>query len=348
MRNRTMSYGTAAMFSLGISLVMHLMFMIMSLYGRDVMIPPERQQDLPMFHWTHIIVSFVSNFILTFVLYVVNFKVLKMRYKDSTKLALVIATSLVVAVALSYLLTKADMALYNPWKNPVKAIKGGIARDLFLAIIVIFSSQLLYLNQRRNQMAVEFEALKSENVMTKYQVLKNQMDPHFLFNSLNTLNSMIAVDPAKAQEYVQQLSSVLRYTLHSQEVNTLDEELKFTEAYCSLMQIRYGDSLNFVVEIDPRYMQCKIIPLSIQAMVENAIKHNVVSNKYPLTVTIRTVGDEPAIIVSNPIQPKKETPVGSGIGLANLSERVRLKWQKELEIDNSGGAFTVKIPLIMP
>lgn len=347
---RQMSYGTAALFALAISLTMHLLFAIMSLYGRDALMPdgPQGRDIVNAFNGMRLLASFVQTFAVTFVIYLLNFRILKSNRNDRVKLVCIILCTFGATIFLSWLSSSAQMSIFGSPHNPAKMIRGGIVRDLFLSVIVVFSSQLVYLGQRRQQMALEYEALKAENMLTRFEALKNQVDPHFLFNSLNTLNSMIRLDPEKAQEYVQKLSSVFRYTLQSPESTTLEEELRFTEAYCSLMQIRYGESLAFAMRIDARLLQYRIIPLSIQTMVENAVKHNVVSNKYPLTVTIATTDDGPAVSVSNPIQPKKEAETGAGIGLANIAERYRLKWKSEIVVDATGGFFTVTIPLIKP
>jgi LytS/YehU family sensor histidine kinase len=180
---------------------------------------------------------------------------------------------------------------------------------------------------------------------TRYEALKNQVDPHFLFNSLNTLNALIKIDADKAQQYVQQLSYVFRYTLQNREIISLEEELKFTHAYCHLMQIRYGDSLRFEYQVDSRFNNYTIIPLSLQTLVENAIKHNVVSAKQPLTISFATSG-KGTVSVSNPIQLKKESETGEGIGLANLSERYRLMWQQGIVISQNDGIFRVEIVLL--
>jgi LytS/YehU family sensor histidine kinase len=187
--------------------------------------------------------------------------------------------------------------------------------------------------------------LQAEYMKTRFMALKNQVDPHFLFNSLNTLSSLIKTDTDKAQEYVQQLSYVFRYTLQNKEINTLEEELKFTLAYCHLMQIRYGDNLQIIQKVDTAYFTRSIVPLSLQTLVENAIKHNVVSNKQPLSITFSTSENE-TIAVSNPVQPKKDAESGESIGLSNLAERYRLLWNREIAIRNDGNVFEVEIPLI--
>lgn len=197
-------------------------------------------------------------------------------------------------------------------------------------------------------MELENKSLLSENMQTQYDVLKNQVNPHFLFNTLNTLNSLIKIDANKAQEYVQELSTVFRYTLQTAETVTLAEEMRFTHSFCNLMLMRYGENLQFEERIDPVYNDYLVLPMSIQPLIENAIKHNVISNRYPLLIYISTEKENDTLTVSNLIQEKREQSEGEGIGLSNLTERYRLKWQKTITINNMNNMFTVTIPLIEP
>jgi LytS/YehU family sensor histidine kinase len=213
-----------------------------------------------------------------------------------------------------------------------------------IALIVIISSQLIYITQKQQKTSLENESLHAGYMRSRYEALKNQVDPHFLFNSLNTLNSLIKIDADKAQEYVQQLSYVFRYTLQNAEIISLSEELKFTKAYCHLMKIRYGANLNFEYDIDEKLYDYLIIPLSLQTLVENAIKHNVASNKQPLKVKIEGEGE--SIKVSNPIQLKKEVESGERIGLANLAERYKLMWKTEIITVKTANMFEVIVPLM--
>jgi LytS/YehU family sensor histidine kinase len=223
-------------------------------------------------------------------------------------------------------------------------MRGELFRNYMVALIVIISSQLIYITQKQQKTSLENESLRAEYMRSRYEALKNQVDPHFLFNSLNTLNSLIKVDANKAQEYVQQLSYVFRYTLQNAEVISLNEELKFTKAYCHLMKIRYGNSLDFEYNIDEKLYDYLIVPLSLQTLVENAIKHNVVSNKQPLKVKIEGAGE--SIKVSNPVQLKKEVESSERIGLANLAERYKLMWKKEIITVRTDNAFEVTVPLM--
>lgn len=224
-------------------------------------------------------------------------------------------------------------------------IRDSLIRDLTLTLVVLLVVQLLRSQDNQKKIAVENESLRSQNILTRFEALKSQLDPHFLFNSLNTLQSLITLDTEKAENYLQQLSSVLRHTLQNKEVLSLEEEMKCVYAYCEMMHVRYGENLKFEFKIDEKYNNYSVLPLSLQSLIENSVKHNVISSKQPLVVTIAT-GDD-SVSVSNPIQAKATTEESNGIGLANLSERYRLKWNKEVEITNDGSTFCVKLPLVI-
>lgn len=352
MKQDTLTYRTAAIISAGIAFLMHAFFLIFFIFGRSVFLPenphspPDRPE--PTFEPYRMVISFISVFIFCFVLYVLNFKILEAEIKKHRVLIIILA-SVAVTIVLTILLTHIQMFLVD-FRHPDhygRILMGGLMKDMFLALIVIFTSQILYLSYKKQQIALENERLQAENIQSRYETLKNQVDPHFLFNTLNTLNSMIKFDPDKAQEYVQKMSSVFRYTLQNKEEISLEEELKFTRDYCLLMQIRYGESLEFKFDIDPKYSLYHIIPLSIQTLVENAIKHNVITKKQPLTVTIATE-DDATLSVSNPLQEKKVSESGEGIGLANLTERYHLRFQRDIELSCNDDIFRVIIPLIQP
>ncbi len=340
-----LTYRTAFFLALIISLLLNVLFLIMFLYGRNAVIPGEGDHPRPVLSMQSMLMHFIFNFLTAFVLYVLNFKLLKINLKPKVRLALIIISTFAAALLLSYMFSSIQIHCSDFEPRPKPVIRGGIVRDFFISVIVMLTSQLMYISDKQQQTALENKTLLSENMRTRYKALKNQVDPHFLFNSLNTLNSLIKVDTDKAQEYVQQLSYVFRYTLQTQEVISLEEEMKFTRAYCNLMQIRYGDSLQLEYRLDERYDAYRIIPLSLQTLVENAIKHNIVSQKQPLTITFTTHADD-SISISNPIQLKKEAEDGEGIGLTNLAERYRLMWQREITIKQENGIFEVVIPLM--
>ena len=219
-----------------------------------------------------------------------------------------------------------------------------LAYAIIISAMTILLSFLLYIIGEREKTIVENQKLLLENMNARYETLKSQINPHFLFNSLNTLNGLIGVDNFRAKEFVHQLSFVFRYSIQNREITTLDDELLCIEAFCNLMKIRY-ESLSIEYRIDERYRPRLIIPLSLQMLVENAVKHNTISKRYPLTIIIETT-DNSMVRVWNKIQPKNEDSSGEGIGLANMTERYKMLYQKEVIISNSNGIFSVEIPLI--
>lgn len=218
-------------------------------------------------------------------------------------------------------------------------------RDLIIAGIIAGTNYMIYLIQRQQSIVVENEELRTESVRHQYESLKSQLNPHMLFNSLNTLQSLIRESPDKALNYTQELSRVLRYTLQASEMQSvsLAEEIEFAEAYIYLMKMRYEENLVFRVDIDKSLLGYQLPVLSVQLLIENAIKHNEISNRNPLTISIRTEGQ--TLMVCNRIQTKRQPTAGQGIGLENLAKRYRLLWQKDIRITVEENRFCVGLPL---
>ena len=195
-------------------------------------------------------------------------------------------------------------------------------------------------------MLLENEQLRSENLVNQYEALKSQLNPHMLFNSLNTLYSLIRESPEKAQNYLQELSRVMRYTLHDNLSHTvsLNEEMSFVRSYIYLLQMRYEDNLNFDIDLPQELMRRQVPPMAVQMLVENAVKHNEISNRNPLTIRIHAEGN--ALCVSNRIQPKLTDSSSTCIGLANLSKRYRLLFGQDITIEENEKDFKVTLPLI--
>ena len=219
-------------------------------------------------------------------------------------------------------------------------------RDGLISIIVTGSCYLMYLNRKSRRMLVENQMLRTANLVNQYESLKSQLNPHMLFNSLNTLNSLIRETPGKAQDYLQELSKVLRYSLQENDSHrvTLEEEMNFVRSYMYLLQMRFEENLVFEVEVAPEALSKTLPPVSVQLLVENAVKHNEISNRHPLHIRIRT--DKDSLSVSNPIQPKLTASSGTHIGLSNLSKRYQLLFGREIEVKEEKNHFIVILPLI--
>lgn len=192
--------------------------------------------------------------------------------------------------------------------------------------------------------AVQQEKLKREQLALQYETLKGQVSPHFLFNNLNSLTSLISSNPEKAIDFVKKLSEVYRYVLDQkdQELVTLDTELKFLESYIFLQKIRFESNLD--VEIDISSMNYKVIPLSVQMLVENAIKHNEISDKKPLQIRIFS-SDDQYLTVENQLQ-KKSGSEGNGTGIQNISDQYGFFTDKKVLISFNSEKFRISIPLL--
>lgn len=219
-------------------------------------------------------------------------------------------------------------------------------RDFVIALIVVGSSYIIFLIRHNQRIQADYQALQAESLINKYEALKNQLNPHMMFNSLNTLQSLIPDSPSKAQDYVQELSHVLRYTLQENQNQsvTVREEMEFVQSFIFLLKMRYEDNLIFNVRIDRAYEDRLTPPMAIQLLIENAVKHNEISNRNPLSINIETTEDH--LIVSNRIQPKRTPYNGLGIGLSNLDKRYQLMFRKEIDIKKDNQFFSVAIPLI--
>ena len=218
-------------------------------------------------------------------------------------------------------------------------------RDFIITCTVSGSCYISYLIRRQQEVVIENQQLQAENILNQYEALKNQLNPHMLFNSLNTLRSLVREDQDKAQEYIQELSRVLRYTLQGNDSKSVcvKDEIEFVSAYIFLLKMRFEDNLSFDICIDNKYANYYLPPMAVQMLIENAVKHNEISDRHPLNIRIYTEGEE--LIVTNPVQPKLTVTTGTGIGLANLAKRYYLLYKREIQISENE-QFTIRIPLI--
>lgn len=219
--------------------------------------------------------------------------------------------------------------------------------SLILTYLVIAVYESTYFFGKWKATLVHAEELKRESVEAQFESLKNQVNPHFLFNSLNTLTALIEENPSLAVRYVNQLSQVYRYVLQSREkeVTNLKTELEFTTSYIFLLQKRFEQNLNFIVTIEEKYLSKKIAPLCLQMLIENAIKHNIVSSERPLNIHI-SIENENYITVINNLQLKNFPDHNTGIGLPNIVKRYSYLSESEVKIDESKSFFKVSLPLI--
>ena len=219
--------------------------------------------------------------------------------------------------------------------------------SMFISLLISLIHEGIYIFIQWKHALVRSESLEKENILSQFETLKNQVNPHFLFNSLNTLLSIIEEDKSQAIEYVEKVSDFFRSILQLRDKNIIPlfEELELIRNYAFLQQKRYGDNLQVLINIAPEYYQSGIAPLTLQMLVENSVKHNVISTEKPLVIEV-TVRDTDYIIVRNNLQKRQENETRSGLGLENIRKRYKYLSSEEVEIIITPLNFTVAIPIL--
>lgn len=214
-------------------------------------------------------------------------------------------------------------------------------------ILTILFAQIFRLLLNNYHMRLSNESLLKINAETRFEVLKNQVNPHFLFNSLNTINSLIVTDQQAAVNYVNNMSDVYRYVLRSHELNviSLREELHFITAYTHMLKGRYGNKMHIDCAIQPVYRKYQLPPMALQILVENAVKHNIASLNKPLHIRIYTNG-KAMLVVENNLQKRNDPAPSTGMGLQNLNQRCKYLSDSDLIIQQTQTHFSVTVPLM--
>ena len=224
-------------------------------------------------------------------------------------------------------------------------IFAAIIHILFVATVILTIFLLRFFNKWR-ETDLKKEMLETEKATVQYDNLKNQLNPHFLFNSLTSLNSLIFENPQLASEFLQQLSKVYRYVLDNKHKTlvSLETEISFVDNYIRLLKSRFDKGLEVEVNISKENAEKQILPVTLQILIENAIKHNSTGQSTPLRISITTHGDY--LIVSNNLQLKKVIEHSNKQGLENLRNLYSVLIEKVIEIESTAYSFSVKIPLI--
>ena len=227
------------------------------------------------------------------------------------------------------------------------ALFTGFRVSIIPMIVVYLVYEAVYFFEAWKLNVRKTESLARESVQSQLEVLKNQLDPHFLFNSMNTLAALIDDENIDAQQYLERLSDVYRYVLVSRSKNTvpLEEEIAFLDAYVYLNKIRFRDNLQVQKQLSPDAYRQYVTPLSLQMLIENAIKHNVVSKENPLKIRIHQE-EQGYLVIENNIQEKTILEKSTRVGLQNIINRYSLLTDRQVEVIRNGGLFTVKIPLL--
>lgn len=215
---------------------------------------------------------------------------------------------------------------------------------VFIALIVTLSFHAYYFYKFGVNAELRAQRILLENAKAKHKALQDQLDPHFLFNSLSVLASLIEEDPKRATEFTTSLSKVYRYVLdqRQEDVVTLSSELDFAKVYLNLLSMRFEDSLEYSIDVsDVSYFT---VPLSLQLLIENAVKHNKVTEKHPLYIKIFKTDED--LVIQNNLNVKVKDSKRNGIGLKNIKKRFEAYTDRTIQIKQNADTFTVKLPLI--
>lgn len=339
----------ALLLSLAIGITIHFPMVMSYLFGDG---EGGRHGERIIVSFTHLGTEFLITFIVAFLMFSLNYFILK-PFDVHRRLH-------VLNIILAVTLTLISVYILNELLYSIKNIidketfpKGH--RDefdytnFFVSAIVVGCVLIIRLINQKQIVNLENETLRREALQSQFESLKNQLSPHFLFNSLTALKTLIREAPDTAQNYVNSLSKALRYTLQSNEKQlvTLKEEMVFMDSYLYLIKLRFDTNLTVNTNIQSDYSSYRLPPLTIQTLVENAIKHNEISKEKPLIINILTTEYE-SLTVWNLIQKKITEEEGTGIGLTNLTKQFQLILGKDIIISDQNNRFRVEIPLIRP
>lgn len=230
--------------------------------------------------------------------------------------------------------------------DPLRLLFGVVFAIVAVAIIMItYESVDGYENWQVAQQQIE--ALTKARMQVELDALRQQVNPHFLFNSLNSLISLIDEDPRQASAFAEELSTVYRYLLRSNDAPLvpLTSELDFVGSYYHLLKTRHGNAIEIVTRIDPDLEERQIPPLTLQLLIENAVKHNVILPEQPLRIELRTP-DRQHLLVSNNLQRKPSRAISNGVGLSNIISKYQMLNQPAPTIEDNGREFRVTLPLV--
>ena len=218
--------------------------------------------------------------------------------------------------------------------------------SFLIAMVVALVFYAAYYYKYNKEKQVKEQKIIAGSASASFDALKNQLDPHFLFNSLNVLTSLIDEDPHQAQNFTTSLSKVYRYVLEqkNKDLVTVDEELKFARTYVRLLKMRFEDSIIFDIPDNCSQPEAKIVPLSLQLLLENAVKHNVVTSSRPLHIKVFEEGSN--LEVSNNLQEKQVVKKSSGVGLQNIKQRYNILTDREMIIEKTEKNFSVFLPML--
>jgi hypothetical protein len=288
------------------------------------------------------------------------FRRLERRFPIATRLRTLIALHTAASALVLVTVSVTEQMLVYRHFTPMQLFM--LKENILILIITALAMNALYIGmtlfERFRAVEAEAEALKRVSIEAQNAALRQQLDPHFLFNSLNALTALIEEEPDGAVEFVKELSEVYRYVLQTQDVTTVSvaDEIAFAKAYSYLHEMRFGDNFRVEWNIPESMTQSlaqshyQLPPLVVQTCIENAVKHNIVSREKPLriTVCVEKSTEGAMLVVQHRLQPKRTVADSMGIGLANMQHRYSLLTERGVRVERDACAFVVRLPLLHP
>jgi sensor histidine kinase YesM len=299
------------------------------------------------FNLTELLFQAVMNMLFCFLLFYLNLQkntplsILRGQHKRSIYYLI----NAVIIMVCFLLIGTAQAVLFKGNHLPRVYWIAYIGRFCVSTVLIGIMIKIILLLREGKQQASENEQLKSAYMAAELELLKEQMNPHFLFNSLSSLSGVIREDPVLAQKYVRELSNVFRYTIAKSKANlvTLEEELTMLRSFAQLITMRLEKAFMFNIHVDSQFYNYKLPHLSLQPLLENAVKHNAATKLKPLIVDVFMQAER--LVVSNTICEIPQPESSNSLGLANLNERFKMMVQAEIEIERTNDLFIVKLPL---
>jgi len=298
------------------------------------------------FNWKEAIVNAAITAAFSIIMWYINIYMLNRTAKrrqhiSYPRLMIVLAFGMLIMFGLAWI---QQLILSHINFGPVMLMVE--VRGILINLVCYMFLTLLQNNYTGQQIQLELEKVKSDNLGAQYELLKQQINPHFLFNSLNTLKLMAETHDEETVDFIVKLSDFYRFTLESRKLDliSVQEEMKIVDAYLFLQKARFGEGINFTNDLGKETDQTLIPPFTLQLLVENCIKHNIVSQSKPLHIKIYSADGQ--IVIENPIQRKMNTEDSLGVGLDNIKMRYKHLLEKEITINSDENNFQIKLPLI--
>ncbi len=328
-----------------IGTVMFLVFLVINLiYGVKPSFDYQMLKSFGYYQLYAIVLTFVNGYYFDYL----NHQVKWGKYKNYRLITGVVGGIVLTMTAVFVLRVFTEIIIEGENWNEFLATETKTFYLISLLITFIFTLffHALYFYRELHKNRVKEQKVIAGTATAKFDALKNQLDPHFLFNSLNVLSSLIDENPENAQLFTADLSKIYRYVLEQKdkELVTVNEELQFARTYVGLLKMRFEDSIIFEIPEKASNPEARVVPLSLQLLLENAVKHNTVTPNKPLKINIYE--EDGNLVIANNLQEKTVLKKGSGVGLQNIKQRYALLTYKQPAIEKNKQEFKVKIPML--